>query len=97
MIEEAEAVAQRRGKTAGACGRAHQRKALEGNVDGFGKHALVDHKVHLVVFHGRVEEFLNVRGQPVDFVDKQDVTLAEVGEDAHQVAGSLQRRARRSW
>ena len=55
---------------------------------------LVHHKIHLVVLHGRVKELLECDGQAMDFINKQDVAFAEVGEDAHQVARPLQRRPR---
>ena len=40
-----------------------------------------------------VEQLLHHLGQAVDLVDEEHVALFQVGEDAHQVAAALQRRA----
>ena len=55
----------------------------------------VDDEVDREVFHRRIQELLDGAGQPVDLVDEEDVLLAEVGQDAHQVGAALDRRAGR--
>ena len=57
--------------------------------------ALPQHDVELEVLHRRVEHLFDRPGQAVDLVDEQHVAVLELGEDGRQVAGPLDRRARR--
>ena len=56
---------------------------------------LAEHDVELEVLHRRVEHLLDGAGEAVDLVDEEDVALVELGEDRGEVAGALERRARR--
>ena len=60
-----------------------------------GMDAPVEYEVHREVFHGRVEELLHDLRYPVYLVDKEDVALLHVGEEAHQVPALLEGRPRR--
>ena len=93
--DEPEAVAQRPGDQAGAGGGPDEREAGQVEADRAGGRALAEHDVELEVLHRRVQDLLDRPRQAVDLVDEQDVALAELGEDGGQVAGPLERRARR--
>src|SRR5512138_398165 len=54
--------------------------------------ALTDDDVELIVFERGVEQFFELRLQAVDFVDEEDLFLAQVGEDGGQIALDLQGR-----
>ena len=56
---------------------------------------LPEHDVELEVLHRRVQHLFHRPGQAVDLVDEQHVAVLELGEDGRQVAGPLDRRARR--
>ena len=51
---------------------------------------LADDEVDLKIFHGGVQGFFDGRGQPVDFVDEQDVVGLQVCQDRGEVAGVVQ-------
>jgi len=85
---DAEAGAEGCGDEAGAGGGADEGEGLEGDVDGFGVHAAIDGEIDAEIFHGGVDEFLDDSREAMDLVDKEDVAALEVGEDAHEVAGS---------
>ena len=57
------------------------------------RRALADDDVELVVFERGIELFFQHRLHAVNFVEKQHLALAQVGEDGGQVALNLQRRA----
>ena len=59
------------------------------------RRALADHDVEGVVLHRRIEDLLDRAVQAMDLVDEQDVALLERGQDRREVAGPLDRRARR--
>ncbi len=46
-----------------------------------------------MVFHGRVEDLLDRRGQAVNLVDEQHVARFEIGQDGGQIAGLGEDRA----
>jgi hypothetical protein len=54
---------------------------------------LVDDDIELEVLHGGVEVFLDGFLEAVDFVDEEDITFLEVGEEAGEVGGFLDGRA----
>ena len=93
--DEPEAVAQRAGDHAGAGGGADERERRHRQADARRRRALADDDVELEVLHRRVEDLLDGARQPVDLVDEQHVAVLELGEDRGQVAGPLERRARR--
>ncbi len=39
------------------------------------------------VFHRRIEHFLDDRVKPMDFIDKQDIALLQIGEQRGKIAG----------
>ena len=94
VMEDPEALAQRRAEHAGPGGGADQGEGPERDTHGAGVEPLVDHEVDREILHRRVEQLLHRAGQAVDLVDEQHVVLAEIGEDAHQVGAALEGRAR---
>ena len=57
------------------------------------RRALADDEVELEILHGRIEDFLDRRIEPVDFVDEQHVARLEIGEQRGEVAGLGDHRA----
>src|SRR5262249_11322327 len=53
---------------------------------------LANDNVEFEVLHGGIEDFFDVRLKPVNFVDEEDVTKIEVGEDCRQVTFELNQR-----
>lgn len=49
---------------------------------------MADHDVNFAVFHGGIEDFFDLAGKAVDFVDEQHGVWFEVGEDADEVTRS---------
>ena len=92
-LDDAEAVAQRRGQQAGAGGRADQGEGRQVELDRARRRALADHDVDLEVLHRRVQHFLDHRREAVDLVDEQHVVRLQVGQQRGQVAGLLDHRA----
>src|SRR3990172_13416352 len=43
----------------------------------------------MIVFHRRIENFLNDMGKAVNLVDKQNVMLMKIGENRRQIAGAF--------
>ena len=93
--DEPEPVAQRTGDHARAGGGADERERRQRQPDARRRRALADDDVELEVLHRRVQDLLDRPRQAVDLVDEQHVALVELGEDRRQVAGPLERRARR--
>ena len=54
--------------------------------EGLGPGALPADEVELEILHRRVERFLDRASQPVNLVDKEDVTVLEVGQDRRERA-----------
>ena len=48
-----------------------------------------------MVFHGRIEDLLDIGGQAVDLVDEQHIVGFEVGEDRGEIARLGQNRSGR--
>ena len=69
----AEAVAQRIGEQTRARRRADQRERREIDLHRARRRPLADDEVELEVLHRRIEDFLDRRIEPVDFVDEQHV------------------------
>ena len=91
---DAEAVAQGRGQQALPGGGADQGEARQVDAHRARRGPFADHQVERAVLHCRVEHFLDRRIQPVDFVDEQDVTVLEVGQESSKVARLGDDRAR---
>jgi hypothetical protein len=43
----------------------------------------------MIVFHGRIKNFLDDMGKPVDLVDKKNVMLMKIGENSRQITGTF--------
>lgn len=86
--DDAEPIAEGAGEVALAGGSSDNGEGgdIEANAASGG--ALTDHDVDFAVFHGGVEDFFDLAGEAVDFVDEQDGTGFEVGENADEVTGS---------
>ena len=91
--DDAETVAQRRGKRARARGRADQREFGQVEPDAPRRRPLADHNIQRVILHRGVEHLFDRVGQAVDFVDKQHVAAGKVGQQAGQIARALDGRA----
>ena len=91
--DDAEARSQRRREQSGARSGADEGERLHIHGVGAGGGALSDDDVEFVVFERGVEEFLERRLEAMDFVDEQDLFVADVGQYCSQVALDLQRRA----
>ena len=89
----AEALAERRGEQPGARGGADQREAGEIDADRPRRRPLADDEVELEVLHRRIEDLLDRRIEPVDFVDEENVAVLEIGEQRREVAGLGDHRA----
>ncbi len=89
-----ETVAQRRSQQARTSRRADQSKAFQIELDRSRRRALTDHDIDLIVLHRRIEHFFNNMVQAMNFVDKEDIALFEVGQQRSQVAGLLDHRPR---
>ena len=92
--DNAESRPQWRGKQSCPC-----RSADEG--EGFHVHgmrsrcrALSNDDVQLVILQRGVKDLLQRRLQPVNFINKQDLLVADVGQDGREIALDLQRWAR---
>src|SRR5882672_795655 len=55
--------------------------------------ALSDHQINPVIFHRRVQDFLDRGNQAVNFIEEENFTLLERSEDRGQVALAFQQRA----
>ena len=91
----AEPVAQRVGEQARACGRADKRELREVDLHRARGRSLADDQVELKVLHRRIENFLDRRIEPMDFVDEQHIALFEIGEQSREIAGFGDDRPRR--
>ena len=52
-----------------------------------------DDQIELEILHRRIENFLDRRIEPVDFVDEQNIALLEIGQKRRKVAGLGDHRA----
>ena len=58
-------------------------------MDGICGGALPQNDIDGVILHRRVQDLLIGPVQTMDLIDKEDITLVEVGQHRHQVAGLL--------
>lgn len=86
-VDEAEAGAEGGCEHAGARGGTDEGETGEIDLDGAGGGAGIDDDVEAVVFHGRVEVFLDGGVEAVDLIDEEDVAFLDVREDAGEVSG----------
>ena len=82
----AEALPERRGEEAGARGGADERETGKVDAHRARRRSLADDEIELKVLHGRIEDFLDRRIEPVDLVDEQHVAVFEIGEEGCEVA-----------
>ena len=71
----------------GARGRADEREVGEIDPHRARRRPLADDQVELKILHGRIEDFLDRRLEPVDLVDEQHVALFEIGQERGEIAG----------
>ncbi|CAM2144510.1 hypothetical protein PT2222_160067 [Paraburkholderia tropica] len=93
--DDAEAVAQRVREHARARGRADERERLEIELHAARGRPFADHDVDLIVLERRIQDFLDDRREPVNFVDEQHVVRFEIGEQRGEVARAFEHRPRR--
>ena len=91
----AETIAQRIGQKSGAGGRADQREFGQVDLHRARRRPRADDEIELEVLHRRIEDLLDRRIEPVDFVDEEHVALFEIGEERREVAGLGDDRTRR--
>ena len=70
-LHDAEAIAQRRREQARTRRGAHQRERRQVDLDRARAGAFADHDVELEVLERGIQDFLDDRAQPMDFVDEQ--------------------------
>ena len=93
LEQDAETVAQRTGELPGAGRGADEREARQVDADALGRRAFADHDIEREVLERRVEHLLDLAGQAVDLINKEDVPLLQVGQQRGQVAGLFDGRA----
>src|SRR5206468_9349751 len=81
-----EALAQWRGDKAGSSGGADQREGRQIDAHGTRRRPFPDDEIELEILHRRIEDFLDRRVEPMNFVDEQDVARLQVGEKGRKVA-----------
>ena len=89
-VHQPEPLTERGGERPGFGRGAYQGEWGQVQFHGAGGRALADDEVDLKIFHGGVQGFFDGRGQPVDFVDEQDVVGLQVCQDRGEVAGVVE-------
>ena len=89
LIHNAETGPERVREHAGAGCRADQRERRKIELDRAGSRPLADHDVNLEIFQRRVKDFLDDRGQTMNFIDEEDVPLLEIRKDGGKIPGAL--------
>ena len=89
-VHQPEPFPERGGERPGFGRGAYQGEWGQVQFHGAGGRALADDEVDLKIFHGGVQGFFHGRGQPVDFVDEQDVVGLQVCQDRGEVAGVVE-------
>lgn len=84
-----EARAQWRGEHRDACSGGDEGKRRQFELYGARGRPFADDDVEYAGLHGRVEDLFDGAIEAVDFVDKEDVSGREVGEDGGEVADTL--------
>ena len=95
MVRDAEAIAQRLREQAWTRGRANERERLERHRHHARVHPAVDCEVDAEVLHRGIDVLLDRRGQAMDLVDEEHVTLFHLRERADEVRRLRQRRTAR--
>ena len=92
-IHGAEARPQRRGHQRQPCGGTHEREARQIQADGTSRRPFADHDVERVLFHRRIQDFLDHTAEAVNLIDEQDISGAQAGENCRQISGPLNGRS----
>jgi hypothetical protein len=82
----AETIAQRRRQQTEAGRCRNQRELGKVDLHRSRRRPFADDQVELKILHGRIEDFLDRRAQPMDFVDEQDVPVFEIGQKGGEIA-----------
>jgi len=85
--------AHRRSEHAEPSGGADQRELLDLHADCLRLGSFREADVDSPVFHRWVEEFFDDRSEPMDLIDKEDITFTEIRERADEVTRLFERRA----
>jgi len=83
----AEPIAQRRGQQSQPGGRRHQREFGQIDLDRPRRRPFADDEVQLIILHGRIEDFLDRRIEPMDLVDEEDVAFFQIGQKGGEITG----------
>src|SRR5262245_40812662 len=93
VVEDPEALAERRREHPRPRGGAHQREWRQPMLEGARIHAALHHEVHREILHRRIQQLFHHPRKTMDLVDEEDVVLVEVGQDPHEAAAPLHRPA----
>ena len=85
-VSDAEAGAEWGAEEACAGGGADEGEAGEVKANRAGGRALIDDDIDAEIFDGGVEVFFDDFGEAMDFVDEEDISFLEAGEEASEVA-----------
>ena len=85
-VGDAEAGAEWGAEESGAGGGSDESEAGEVEANGAGGGALIDDDIDAEIFDGGVEVFFDDFGEAMDFVDEEDISFLEAGEEAGEVA-----------
>ena len=91
---DAKAITEWTGEGAGASGGANNCKMWEIETNRASGWTFANYNIELIVFHGRIKDFLNSTTQTVDFVNKKHVAILKICEDRGEIAGTLDGRTR---
>ena len=89
-FDQSEARAERRGQEPEPRRGADEREALEPHRQRLRVGAIGDAHVDAKFLHRRIEEFLERRPQPMDFVDEEDVARFQRREHPDEIPGALE-------
>ena len=78
-------IAQRRRQAPRPRRRANHRKFWQIESHRSRRRTLADHDIEFIVLHRRVKHLLNRSPQPVNFIDKQHVTISQICQNARQI------------
>ena len=93
-MDHPETIPQGGGQKPGSGGRPYQRKAGQLQTDGTGGSAFTDHNVDGEILHGRIEHFLHLTIEPVDFIHEQKIPLLQIIQNGRHLPRLLNGRPR---
>ncbi len=85
-VSDAEAGAEWGAEESCASGGADEGEAREVEANRAGGGSLIDDDIDAEIFDGGVEVFFDDFGEAMDFVDEEDISFLEAGEEASEVA-----------